>query len=107
MYENIEKGLEKLDNPLIRQTVEFLITKIEDADDDETCDIAKSALLMYLNAAAPGILKGDIAVEQALTKSFEEVEEMESVDAEALLKETLADAGIYYFGNVGELDKHQ
>jgi len=103
MYSNIEKGLEKLDNPLIRQTVEFLIAKVEGADSDETCDIAKSALLMYLHAAAPGVLKADIAIEEALNKSFSDSTEESLVDSERLLKDTLAESGIYYFG---PLDKH-
>jgi hypothetical protein len=103
MYSNIQKGLDKLENPLVRQTVEFLISKVEDSSDDESCDIAKSALLMYLNAAAPGVLKADIAVENALNKSFGEATEEEVLDSEQLLKEAMAESGIYYFG---PLDKH-
>jgi hypothetical protein len=103
MYENVEKGLEKIDNPLIKQTVEFLIAKIDESDTDESADIAKSALLLYLNAAAPQLLKANVAVERALTKSYEDAGIEETVDAEKRLKKLLADSGIYYFG---PLSKH-
>jgi hypothetical protein len=62
---------------------------------------------MYLNAAAPGILKADIAVEEALQKSFTNVQESDNADSERLLKNKLSDAGIYYFGPLRSLDKHQ
>jgi len=104
MDDNIKKGLEKIDNPLVKQTAEFLVAKLDEAADDESYDVAKSALLMYLSAAAPGVLKNDVAVERALTKMSEpEVPEVETIDAQRLIKEALASSGIYYFGN---LDKH-
>jgi len=104
MYEKIEAALEKLDNPLVKQTVTYLISQVDSAQDDETSDVAKSALLLYLNATAPHILKNDVAVDRALTKSFSEVEETSTPeDSEKLLKQVLASAGIYYFG---PLTKH-
>lgn len=105
MYENIKKGLDRIDNPLIRQTVEYLISGIENADTDETYDIAKSSLLLYLNAAAPNLLRSDIAVDHALNKSMDQLypdvsSEDSNEDYEKRLKKILSKNGIYYFGPV-------
>lgn len=93
----------KLDNPLIKQTVEFLVTKVQESEDETDAEIAKSALLIYLNSAAPHLLRDDVSVEQALHKSAEDsVEGVESLDAMKELKAMLAEEGILYFGNLGK-----
>lgn len=99
MYDNIKKSLDSIENPLIRQTAAYMISNIENAVDDENADIAKSALLLYLNATAPNVLKSNIAVEQALHKSFDEIDQSD-VEYEKKLKKILADNGIYYFGSL-------
>jgi len=103
---NHQMSLEKISNPMVRKTAEFLVEKINDAPDDESYNLAKSALLIYLNTAAPETLKNSEAVSAAVAKlSPEVVEEVPKADAHKLLKEALAEKGIYYFGNL-DLDKH-
>lgn len=104
MSDYIKKSLNKIESPLVRQTVEFMISKVEEAPDSETCDIAKSALILYLESAAPHLLKNTVQVNQALNKSdFDILEEelTKSVDfmSEAILlvAEDLMD----------DLEKHQ
>jgi len=113
-HEEIIKGLETIDNPLVRQTIEYLINKVDNADDDGDYEVAKAAFLMYVHAAAPNLLKEDVNVAGALgydeleAQAAEEVESIEqepTVDAEAVLKSQLAANGIYYFGPMN-MDKH-
>lgn len=126
-YNEIMKGLDQLESPLVRQTVEFLLKNVQNADTDEEFDVAKAAFLMYASAAAPGLLRSDVNVsgalgfnepvaEEVVEAPVEEAPAAEEVVEEqvaetpeeapaALLKEVLADNGIYYFGPMG-VDKH-
>ena len=102
-HDEIMKGLDRIESPLVRQTMEFLISKVNNADSDEDYEIAKAAFVMYAHAAAPGLLHKDINVEYALSKSDESGNEEEPVDVEDALKKLLAENGIYYFG---PMNKH-
>lgn len=104
-YDEIMKGLDLIESPLVKQTVQYMLGNIHNAETDEDYDIAKSAFLMYAASAAPQLLKGDVNVAGALEKSdATEVEKSETVgSAEELLKDVLAEQGIYYFG---PLSKH-
>lgn len=104
-YDEIIKGLDLIESPLVKQTVQYMLGSIHNAETDEDYDIAKAAFLMYAASAAPQLLKGDVNVTGALEKSdTTEVEKSEPVgSAEELLKDVLAEHGIYYFG---PLSKH-
>lgn len=113
-HEEILKGLESIDNPLVRQTIEYLINKVDNAEDESDYDVAKAAFLMYVHAAAPALLRDDVNVGGALGYEELEAQALESdalegaveepaLDAEAVLKQELANNGIYYFG---PMDKH-
>jgi len=95
-HDEIMKGLDRIESPLVRQTMEFLISKVNNANGDEDYEIAKAAFVMYAHVAAPGLLREDINVEHALSKSAE-VDEP-SVNVEEEVKKLLAENGIYYFG---------
>lgn len=104
LYNNINKGLDKITSPLIKQSVEYLITKIGECATDEEADIAKTALLIYLHSSAPELLKANAVIASSLQKSHTG---QSTIDAEKELKALLAKGGIYYFGSLStELDKH-
>jgi len=95
-HDEIMKGLDRIESPLVRQTMDFLISKVNNADDDEDYEIAKAAFVMYAHVAAPGLLRGDINVESAMSKSAELDEP--SINVEEEVKKLLAENGIYFFG---------
>ena len=72
MYDNIKKSIERVNNPLIKQTIEYMVSRIEEAENDELADIAKSALVIYIGSAAPELLNPSIDIQQALNKSYSE-----------------------------------
>lgn len=104
--DDIQKALDRIESPLVRQTVDYLISNLEKAEPGEDQDVAKSALLMYMHSVDPTSLRSDLSIGNALQKSFDENDvDTEPVDAVKELKKLLKKNGILFFGPL-EMEKH-